>query len=62
MSFSLHARDTHKSALCTCDAGLLQVISAFLHIPLASTMAFGGAGGIAFGFAAKGIFENFFGG
>ncbi|KAG5191239.1 Mechanosensitive ion channel-domain-containing protein [Tribonema minus] len=42
--------------------GLLQVISAFLHIPLASTMAFGGAGGIAFGFAAKGIFENFFGG
>jgi Mechanosensitive ion channel len=52
-----HAPQSHVA-----HAGLLQVVSTFLRIPLASTLAFGGAGGIAFGFASKGIFENFFGG
>jgi MscS family membrane protein len=41
---------------------VLQLISTFLKVPIASTLAFGGLGGIAFGLASKGIFENFLGG
>jgi MscS family membrane protein len=43
--------------LIVCD-----MISAFLHVPLKSTLAFGGFGGIAVGFSARDIVANFLGG
>ncbi len=42
--------------------GVLQIISDALNVPIASTLAFGGAGGIVFGLASRGILENFFAG
>ncbi len=42
--------------------GILQIISDALNVPIASTLAFGGAGGIVFGLASRGILENFFAG
>lgn len=40
----------------------IECISAFLKIPLSSTLAFGGIGGLAFGLASKDVVSNFFGG
>ncbi len=42
--------------------GVLQIVSDALNVPIASTLAFGGAGGIVFGLASRGILENFFAG
>lgn len=33
-----------------------------MQIPLSSTLAFGGIGGLAFGLASKDVISNFFGG
>lgn len=40
----------------------IECISAFLKVPLSSTLAFGGIGGLAFGLASKDVVSNFFGG
>ncbi|CAM9151039.1 unnamed protein product [Phaeothamnion confervicola] len=41
---------------------VMEVISSFLRIPITSTLAFGGIGGLAFGLASKDVISNFFGG
>ncbi|CAM9271255.1 unnamed protein product [Chrysoparadoxa australica] len=40
----------------------LEAVSHLLNIPIASTLAFGGVGGLAFGLASKDVLSNFFGG
>ncbi|CAM9494306.1 unnamed protein product [Scytosiphon promiscuus] len=45
-----------------CLLTVSEVISAFLRIPITSTLAFGGIGGLAIGLAGKDVLSNFFGG
>lgn len=40
----------------------IECVSSFLKVPLSSTLAFGGFGGLAFGLASKDVVSNFFGG
>ena len=39
-----------------------EMVSTFLHVPLSSTLAFGGVGGLAIGLSARDIAANFLGG
>jgi MscS family membrane protein len=39
-----------------------EMVSTFLHVPLSSTLAFGGIGGVALGLSARDIAANFLGG
>lgn len=39
----------------------IECVSAFLRVPVSSTLAFGGIGGLAFGLASKDVVSNFFG-
>lgn len=45
-----------------CMLTVSEVISAYLRIPITSTLAFGGIGGLAIGLAGKDVLSNFFGG
>ncbi|CAM9409124.1 unnamed protein product, partial [Discosporangium mesarthrocarpum] len=45
-----------------CALYVVEIISVFLRIPITSTLAFGGIGGLAFGLAGKDVLSNFFGG
>ncbi|CAN0137040.1 unnamed protein product [Ectocarpus sp. 12 AP-2014] len=45
-----------------CLLTVSEVISAYLRIPITSTLAFGGIGGLAIGLAGKDVLSNFFGG
>ncbi|CAM9826748.1 unnamed protein product, partial [Ascophyllum nodosum] len=45
-----------------CMLTVLEVISSFLRIPITSTLAFGGIGGLAIGLGGKDVLSNFFGG